>query len=162
EALRRSDELPVPRAHRDRLRRRPPRSGLQVQQPELQGLLRLRLVVLGIAESSRSFRETIPVRGRSRVDLGAHAACIGASVPVSQSSRCPAESPMPLLAEQANDQPLPLPRPTAAPGSARTEIGTSLPYYIARVQAIPPLSREDEYELACRMRDVEGDGDAAR
>jgi RNA polymerase sigma-32 factor len=71
---------------------------------------------------------------------------------------------MPLLT-QANDPsspsaaPLPDPPPLTRAG---TEIGTSLPYYIARVQAIPPLSREDEYELACRIRDVVGDEDAAR
>jgi RNA polymerase sigma-32 factor len=33
--------------------------------------------------------------------------------------------------------------------------------YIARVQAIPPLSREEEYELACLVRDRD-DRDAAR
>jgi RNA polymerase sigma-32 factor len=71
---------------------------------------------------------------------------------------------MPLLTQQANDQSLPLARPAQPAPSAgvRTEIAASLPYYIARVQAIPPLSREDEYDLACRIRDVVGDEDAAR
>ena len=54
EALRRPDELPVPRGHRDRLRRGAARRRLQVQQPELQGLLRLRLVVLGLTARLRS------------------------------------------------------------------------------------------------------------
>jgi RNA polymerase sigma-32 factor len=38
---------------------------------------------------------------------------------------------------------------------------SSLSRYIARVQAIPPLTREDEYALACRVRDS-GDHAAAR
>jgi RNA polymerase sigma-32 factor len=39
--------------------------------------------------------------------------------------------------------------------------GSSLSRYIARVQAIQPLSREHEYELACRVRDLD-DREAAR
>ena len=39
--------------------------------------------------------------------------------------------------------------------------GSTLSHYIARVQAVQPLSREREYELACLVRD-NGDGDAAR
>jgi RNA polymerase sigma-32 factor len=39
--------------------------------------------------------------------------------------------------------------------------GLSLPHYIARVRAIAALSREDEYELACRVRDTQ-DPEAAR
>ena len=68
---------------------------------------------------------------------------------------------MPLLTQDTNDPPLRLADRAPSPG-VRTAIGTSMPYYIARVQAIPPLSREDEYDLACRIRDVEGDEDAAR
>jgi RNA polymerase sigma-32 factor len=41
------------------------------------------------------------------------------------------------------------------------ESGSTLSHYIARVQAIQPLSREDEYALACRVRDL-GDDEAAR
>jgi RNA polymerase sigma-32 factor len=43
---------------------------------------------------------------------------------------------------------------TSSPGGTLSE-------YIARVQAIPTLSREDEVELACRVRDS-NDRDAAR
>jgi RNA polymerase sigma-32 factor len=39
--------------------------------------------------------------------------------------------------------------------------GLSLPHYIARVRAIAALSREEEYELACRVRDAQ-DPEAAR
>ena len=39
--------------------------------------------------------------------------------------------------------------------------GSSLPHYIARVQGIPALTREREYELACLVRD-QNDPDAAR
>jgi len=38
---------------------------------------------------------------------------------------------------------------------ARHDAGSSLSHYIARVQAIQPLSREREYELACRVRDAD-------
>ena len=44
---------------------------------------------------------------------------------------------------------------------ARRDGGSSLSQYIARVQAIQPLTREHEYELACRVRDHD-DRDAAR
>jgi RNA polymerase sigma-32 factor len=43
----------------------------------------------------------------------------------------------------------------------RPDATSSLSQYIARVQAIRPLSREREYELACRVRDAD-DRDAAR
>jgi RNA polymerase sigma-32 factor len=43
----------------------------------------------------------------------------------------------------------------------RRDGGSSLSQYIARVQAIQPLTREHEYELACRVRDHD-DRDAAR
>ncbi len=41
------------------------------------------------------------------------------------------------------------------------ENGSTLSHYISRVQAIQPLSREDEYALACRVRDRD-DHEAAR
>jgi RNA polymerase sigma-32 factor len=41
---------------------------------------------------------------------------------------------------------------SVSPDAAR-DGGANLPHYIARVQAIQPLSREDEYDLACRLRD---------
>ncbi len=44
---------------------------------------------------------------------------------------------------------------------SRTDAGSSLSHYIARVQAIQPLSREREYELACLVRDRD-DREAAR
>ena len=44
---------------------------------------------------------------------------------------------------------------------ARRDGGSSLSQYIARVQAIQPLTREHEYELACRVRDHD-DREAAR
>jgi RNA polymerase sigma-32 factor len=44
---------------------------------------------------------------------------------------------------------------------ARRDAGSTLSHYIARVQAIQPLSREREYELACHVRD-RNDPDAAR
>src|SRR6516225_924761 len=44
---------------------------------------------------------------------------------------------------------------------ARRDAGSTLSHYIARVQAIQPLSREHEYELACRVRD-RNDREAAR
>jgi RNA polymerase sigma-32 factor len=57
------------------------------------------------------------------------------------------------------------PRPRSAAHTdderARHDGGSSLSHYIARVQAIAPLSREREYELACRVRD-RGDPAAAR
>ena len=67
---------------------------------------------------------------------------------------------MPLLSAQANPSiPLPvLPRE----GRASNDGGSTLPHYIARVQAIRPLSREEEYELACRVRDSADDEEAAR
>jgi RNA polymerase sigma-32 factor len=43
----------------------------------------------------------------------------------------------------------------------RRDGGSSLSQYIARVQAIQPLTREHEYELACRVRDHD-DREAAR
>jgi RNA polymerase sigma-32 factor len=43
----------------------------------------------------------------------------------------------------------------------RPDATSSLSQYIARVQAIRPLSREREYELACRVRDA-NDREAAR
>ncbi len=46
--------------------------------------------------------------------------------------------------------------------SASADAGATLPLYIARVQAIQPLSREEEYELACRVRDCATDTEAAR
>jgi RNA polymerase sigma-32 factor len=49
------------------------------------------------------------------------------------------------------------PSSNASPG----ESGSTLSHYIARVQAIQPLSREDEYALACRVRDRD-DHEAAR
>jgi RNA polymerase sigma-32 factor len=64
---------------------------------------------------------------------------------------------MPVLSQQqANDHVLPDPD---RGGGAND--GSSLPHYIARVQAIQPLSREEEYELACRLRD-QRDEEAAR
>ncbi|HEX3771926.1 MAG TPA: sigma-70 family RNA polymerase sigma factor [Polyangiaceae bacterium] len=69
-----------------------------------------------------------------------------------------------MLTQEAQEPSLPLPSapPPASERAAQPpEIGTSLPYYIARVQAIPPLSRENEYELACRIRDG-ADDEAAR
>ncbi len=94
----------------------------------------------------------------------AHAHWASVSRKRRKSLRCLAEPTMPLLPQPANDQSFPLARPAPPAHSAgvRTEIAASLPFYIARVQAIPPLSREDEYELACRIRDVVGDEDAAR
>jgi RNA polymerase sigma-32 factor len=67
---------------------------------------------------------------------------------------------MPLLSAQANPSvPLPvLPRE----GRPSNDGGSTLPHYIARVQAIRPLSREEEYELACRVRDSADDEEAAR
>ncbi len=50
-------------------------------------------------------------------------------------------------------------RPSAPHPSG--ESGPTLSHYIARVQAIQPLSREDEYALACRVRDRD-DHEAAR
>jgi RNA polymerase sigma-32 factor len=47
-----------------------------------------------------------------------------------------------------------LPRPSA-------DASASLSQYIARVQAVEPLTREREYALACRVRDLD-DRDAAR
>ena len=44
---------------------------------------------------------------------------------------------------------------------AHRDSASSLSHYIARVQAIQPLTREHEYELACRVRDHD-DRDAAR
>jgi RNA polymerase sigma-32 factor len=44
---------------------------------------------------------------------------------------------------------------------SRSDGGSSLSQYIARVQAIQPLTREREYELACRVRDHD-DREAAR
>jgi RNA polymerase sigma-32 factor len=41
------------------------------------------------------------------------------------------------------------------------DLGSSLSQFIARVQAVQPLSREEEYELACRVRDMD-DRAAAR
>ena len=52
--------------------------------------------------------------------------------------------------------------PSGASGGASNDVGSTLPHYIARVQAIQPLSREEEYELACRVRDPDGDAEAAR
>jgi RNA polymerase sigma-32 factor len=52
--------------------------------------------------------------------------------------------------------------PSGASGSASNDVGSTLPHYIARVQAIQPLSREEEYELACRVRAPDGDAEAAR
>jgi RNA polymerase sigma-32 factor len=72
---------------------------------------------------------------------------------------------MPPLLNQANEASLPnadLPPASGERSALRPDIGTSLPYYIARVQAIPPLSREDEHDLACRVRDIADDDDAAR
>lgn len=43
--------------------------------------------------------------------------------------------------------------PAASPARADDDGSTTLSRYIARVQAIQPLSREAEYELACRVRD---------
>jgi RNA polymerase sigma-32 factor len=43
----------------------------------------------------------------------------------------------------------------------RRDAGSTLSHYIARVQAIQPLSREREYELACLVRDRD-DREAAR
>jgi RNA polymerase sigma-32 factor len=55
-----------------------------------------------------------------------------------------------------------MPDPSAFPNDrARRDAGSTLSHYIARVQAIQPLSREHEYELACRVRDA-NDRDAAR
>jgi RNA polymerase sigma-32 factor len=52
--------------------------------------------------------------------------------------------------------------PTSAQASPASVDGSStLSQYIARVQTIPPLSREEEHELACRVRDA-NDPDAAR
>jgi RNA polymerase sigma-32 factor len=53
------------------------------------------------------------------------------------------------------------PASPAVDDRARHEAGSSLSQYIARVQAIQPLSREHEYELARRVRDA-GDPEAAR
>lgn len=48
------------------------------------------------------------------------------------------------------------------PSARAVDDGSStLSHYIARVQAIQPLSREDEYELACRVRD-HNEANAAR
>jgi RNA polymerase sigma-32 factor len=44
---------------------------------------------------------------------------------------------------------------------ASVDGSSTLSQYIARVQTIPPLSREEEHELACRVRDA-NDPDAAR
>jgi RNA polymerase sigma-32 factor len=55
---------------------------------------------------------------------------------------------MPDLASAENDR-------------AHRDGASSLSHYIARVQAIQPLTREHEYELACRVRDHD-DRDAAR
>jgi RNA polymerase sigma-32 factor len=77
---------------------------------------------------------------------------------------------MPLLSAQAHPHLVP-PPPREGRGSlptpareahASNDVGSTLPHYIARVQAIQPLSREEEYELACRVRDSEGDEEAAR
>ncbi len=46
--VRRPDELPVPRGRGDRLRRGAARRRLQVQQPELQGFVRLRFELLRV------------------------------------------------------------------------------------------------------------------
>jgi RNA polymerase sigma-32 factor len=55
--------------------------------------------------------------------------------------------------------------PTGAPSSsespAAVDGSSTLSQYIARVQTIPPLSREEEHELACRVRD-NNDPEAAR
>jgi RNA polymerase sigma-32 factor len=49
----------------------------------------------------------------------------------------------------------------ASTDRSRHDASSSLSQYIARVQAIQPLTREHEYELACRVRDA-GDKVAAR
>jgi RNA polymerase sigma-32 factor len=55
-----------------------------------------------------------------------------------------------------------MPDPSDTPNDrARRDAGSTLSHYIARVQAIQPLSREHEYELACRLRD-QNDREAAR
>jgi RNA polymerase sigma-32 factor len=62
---------------------------------------------------------------------------------------------MPVSSPQSSERIRP-----SAPRSAG-ESGSTLSHYIARVQAIQPLSREDEYQLACRVRDRD-DPEAAR
>jgi RNA polymerase sigma-32 factor len=62
---------------------------------------------------------------------------------------------MPVSSVHATD-----PARTAAASVASEGIGAPS-QYMARVQAIRPLSRVEEYGLACRFRD-HGDGDAAR
>ena len=68
---------------------------------------------------------------------------------------------MPFLSAQANDHASSDNDRAEPAGRAAGDAAASLPQYIARVQAIQPLSREDEYELACRVRDAD-DGEAAR
>jgi RNA polymerase sigma-32 factor len=55
-----------------------------------------------------------------------------------------------------------MPEASAYPNDrTRLDVSSSLSQYIARVQAIQPLSREREYALACRVRDHD-DREAAR
>jgi RNA polymerase sigma-32 factor len=52
-------------------------------------------------------------------------------------------------------------RARQSPAAAAVDGSSTLSQYIARVQTIAPLSREEEHELACRVRDA-NDPDAAR
>ncbi len=69
---------------------------------------------------------------------------------------------MPLLSAQAHPRIVTVPHAQPRESRASNDGGSTLPHYIARVQAIQPLSREEEYELACRVRDSANDEEAAR
>jgi RNA polymerase sigma-32 factor len=69
---------------------------------------------------------------------------------------------MPFTSPTSNSSKIAPIRPTARPAAGSgASPAASLSDYIARVQAIPTLSREEEVELACRVRDS-NNRDAAR